>query len=236
MANLKTPQSIDIDQSTDAQIPTGALVIIGGLTYSTTSIDTLGMCPCDGRAISRTTYANLFNVIGTTWGVGNGSTTFNVPNFSTGYNLMMGAEAGAALGTSGGSLSHTHDSSTAATAQTSSSSIDHTHTYAGATNYSGNQYHDHYLGAFYMYNSGTPSPTVFKSDGAAAAAAINHAHSGYIPGLGWGLNYGDHFHSTGGNLDSTSQTSHSHTMTVNAYPDSATDFPPSNAALFYIKL
>lgn len=35
---------------------------------------------CDGRAISRTTYASLFSVIGTTFGAGDGSTTFNLPN------------------------------------------------------------------------------------------------------------------------------------------------------------
>lgn len=35
---------------------------------------------CDGRAVSRTTYAQLFKVIGTTWGVGDGSTTFNLPS------------------------------------------------------------------------------------------------------------------------------------------------------------
>lgn len=34
---------------------------------------------CDGAEVSRTTYANLFAIIGTTWGVGNGSTTFNIP-------------------------------------------------------------------------------------------------------------------------------------------------------------
>lgn len=36
---------------------------------------------CDGSAVSRTTYAALFTVIGTTYGAGNGSTTFNVPDF-----------------------------------------------------------------------------------------------------------------------------------------------------------
>ena len=41
----------------------------------------------NGQAVSRTTYANLFAVIGTTWGVGNGTTTFNVPDRreSSGY-------------------------------------------------------------------------------------------------------------------------------------------------------
>ena len=39
-----------------------------------------GYLVCNGAAISRTTYANLFNVIGTTWGAGDGNTTFNLPN------------------------------------------------------------------------------------------------------------------------------------------------------------
>jgi microcystin-dependent protein len=39
-----------------------------------------GWLSCDGSAVSRTTYADLFAVIGTTWGSGNGSSTFNVPD------------------------------------------------------------------------------------------------------------------------------------------------------------
>lgn len=39
-----------------------------------------GYLPCDGAAVSRSTYSALFAAISTTWGVGNGSTTFNVPN------------------------------------------------------------------------------------------------------------------------------------------------------------
>ena len=35
---------------------------------------------CDGSAVSRTDYAKLFSAIGTTWGAGDGSTTFNLPN------------------------------------------------------------------------------------------------------------------------------------------------------------
>jgi microcystin-dependent protein len=40
-----------------------------------------GWFPCDGWEISRTDYAGLFAVLGTMWGGGNGSTTFNIPNF-----------------------------------------------------------------------------------------------------------------------------------------------------------
>lgn len=39
-----------------------------------------GWLLCDGSAVSRTTYADLFAVIGTTYGTGDGSTTFNLPN------------------------------------------------------------------------------------------------------------------------------------------------------------
>ena len=39
-----------------------------------------GWLACDGSAVSRTTYANLFGIIATTWGAGDGTTTFNVPD------------------------------------------------------------------------------------------------------------------------------------------------------------
>ena len=39
-----------------------------------------GYVLCDGAAISRTDYADLFAVISTTYGAGNGSSTFNVPD------------------------------------------------------------------------------------------------------------------------------------------------------------
>ena len=41
-----------------------------------------GWLACDGTAVSRTTYANLFSKIGTTYGTGDGSTTFNLPNLT----------------------------------------------------------------------------------------------------------------------------------------------------------
>jgi len=45
---------------------------------------------CYGQAISRTTYVDLFNIIGTTFGVGDGSTTFNVPDMRG--NLPLGKD------------------------------------------------------------------------------------------------------------------------------------------------
>ena len=44
-----------------------------------------GWLICDGLAISRTTYASLFSAIGTLWGVGDGSTSFNLPNLNAAF-------------------------------------------------------------------------------------------------------------------------------------------------------
>ncbi len=49
-----------------------------------------GTLLCDGSAVSRDTYSELFDVIGTTWGEGDGSTTFNLPDLRGKW--MMGAD------------------------------------------------------------------------------------------------------------------------------------------------
>lgn len=64
-----------------------------------------GWLPCDGRAVSRTTYAALFTAIGTTFGAGDGSTTFNLPNLTG--RMALGRTG--ALGASGGTLGHVHN-------------------------------------------------------------------------------------------------------------------------------
>jgi len=50
---------------------------------------------CDGTALSRTTYATLFSAIGTTYGTGDGSTTFNIPDLLG--RVPVGAGAGSGL-------------------------------------------------------------------------------------------------------------------------------------------
>lgn len=58
---------------TPSLVPTGTILPFGGTTAPA------GYLLCDGSAVSRTTYAALFAVIGTTYGLGDGSTTFNLP-------------------------------------------------------------------------------------------------------------------------------------------------------------
>lgn len=59
-----------------------------------------GFLECGGSAVSRTTYADLFAVVGTTYGVGDGSTTFNVPNLTD--RLAVSKSPSLALGSTGG--------------------------------------------------------------------------------------------------------------------------------------
>lgn len=88
-----------------AIVPIGTILDFAGATAPT------GYLACDGSAVSRTDYAELFEVIGTTWGGGDGSTTFNVPDLRG--RTAIGAGTGTAtdatahaLGTKGGTETH----------------------------------------------------------------------------------------------------------------------------------
>jgi len=97
-------------------IPTGTVLDYAGTVPPT------GFLLCDGNTASRTTYAALFAVIGTTFGVGDGSTTFNLPDLrgrvTAGKDDMGGTSAnrltnqsgglnGDLLGAAGGAEQHT---------------------------------------------------------------------------------------------------------------------------------
>lgn len=83
----------------DDNTPIGTIAPYGGTS------DPAYWLICDGRAVSRTAYADLFAVIGTTYGSGNGSTTFNIPDLRG--NVAVGASATYDLGDTGGEAEHT---------------------------------------------------------------------------------------------------------------------------------
>lgn len=85
-------------------IPSGTVNMFAGSSAPT------GWLLCDGAAVSRTTYAALFTAISTTWGVGDGSTTFNVPDMRGRTPIGVGTGSGLtarSLAGSGGTETHT---------------------------------------------------------------------------------------------------------------------------------
>lgn len=71
--------------------------VTGDIKASATTVVQDGWLLCDGSAVSRSQYQQLFGTIGTIWGVGDGSTTFNVPNLVGKF-----PQGGASVGTTGG--------------------------------------------------------------------------------------------------------------------------------------
>lgn len=68
-----------------------------------------GWLICDGQAVSRSIYSTLFAVIGETFGAGDGSTTFNVPDLRQRFPLgVAAAGTGSALAETGGAIDHRH--------------------------------------------------------------------------------------------------------------------------------
>lgn len=81
----------------------GDIFLHAGTTAPAGSI----VCPTSATNVSRTTYARLFAAIGTTWGVGDGATTFGIPWFPADYSLL---QANSNVGTQsvGAVIAHVH--------------------------------------------------------------------------------------------------------------------------------
>jgi microcystin-dependent protein len=94
---LREPTTVD-----PALVPIGTISAYGGASAPSKWL------MCDGTAVSRTTYARLFDVIGIAFGSGDGSTTFNLPTLTD--KSPMGAGSTVARGGSAGALTsaHTH--------------------------------------------------------------------------------------------------------------------------------
>lgn len=97
-------------------VPLEEKQIIGKIDYIASSTVPTGYLKANGAAISRTTYSKLFSVIGTTFGVGDGSTTFNLPDlrgtFIRGLDEGRGFDSGRILGSYQEDMfqNHLHDS------------------------------------------------------------------------------------------------------------------------------
>jgi hypothetical protein len=102
----------------DASVQTYAYLPPGMVIHFANTGLPLGFLPCDGSAISRSTYADLFSAISTLYGPGNGTTTFNVPDargmFLRGWagNNSTGATVTGAIATTTATFSGTTSGTT----------------------------------------------------------------------------------------------------------------------------
>lgn len=101
----------------DGVAPVGSVTMYAALTAPT------GWLLCDGAAVSRTTYAALFAIISTGYGVGDGSTTFNLPDMTGRFPTQ------AIPGSTGGASTHTHTFDDGGHTHTSAA---HSHTLSSA--------------------------------------------------------------------------------------------------------
>ena len=158
-----------------------------------------GWLLCYGQAVSRTTYALLFTAIGTTWGVGDGVTTFNVPDLrgrgTYGKDDMGGSAAsritnsgsgivGTTLGAVGGGQSMTLSQANLPNYALTVTDPGHTHTLTNGTNQlqftsgSGSQGINPGINATpqtITVNSNTTGITVNSGGSGTAAASMNPA-------------------------------------------------------------
>lgn len=175
-----------------------------------------GWLVCAGQAVSRTEYSALFAAIGTTWGAGDGTTTFNLPPAD---RMLVGAGGLYSVGATGGSrdaivVSHTH------TATTGNQSADHTH--SGTTSTNGDHAHLQ-----------TQTPSGFSGSGTNIIGGANGA--GNMNDAAQSTrNAGSHSHTF---TTGTASADHTHAVTVTSTGSSGTNanLPPYAAMLLIIK-
>lgn len=89
----------NLQSSLDAKAASGAAVPIGGVIDYFGAVEPSGWFFPNGQAISRSAYPTLFAALGTTFGAGDGSTTFNLPDMRGRVGVMRDVSAGVLAGT-----------------------------------------------------------------------------------------------------------------------------------------
>lgn len=165
--------------STDST-PVGTILPFAGSSAPT------GYLICDGSAVSRTTYANLFAVIGTTYGAGDGSTTFNLPNLkgSVPVGLDTTQTEFNTLGKTGGAKTHTLTTSELP-AHTHSISSDGNHSHSVYINAPGDlpsKYRVEFMGVSSVQQCGyTSTNGAHSHGGATGSVGSGSAHNNLQP-------------------------------------------------------
>jgi microcystin-dependent protein len=196
---------IDLPNTSNSSVPTGTVMSFAGSSAPT------GWLLCDGSAINRTTYANLFTAIGSTYGSGNGSTTFNLPDLRGrtifGVDNMGGTSANRLTTTGGVSANNTLGATCGAQSitLTTPNLPTHNHTFTGDQSTTSSNSHTHdYQDAYFAESL---SGGVGANQRFGLSANSDNDNSFYF-------RTSSNTHSTSASNIATSSNSHSHTVTA----------------------
>jgi microcystin-dependent protein len=195
-------QYLRYDDVADEYIPSvgpgiGSSGPIGSVIAYAHIVPPAGYLVCDGSEVSRTTYADLFAVIGETFGAGDGSTTFNLPDLGSKY--IKGYELGTnTVSNTGGQSSHDHEVSghyhSAGTLAIAMNPHNHSHTHSHADTFD--------IPAYNVSNRSLQSGSISGSTGTdsgvtgwkSASISINsdsHSHGVSDPGHSHAVDNGE---------------------------------------------
>ena len=122
---LQTDGSGNLSFQIVAGVPSGSVFCMAVATVPS------GYLECNGAAVSRTTYAALFAIIGTAYGTGNGSSTFNLPDlrgeFVRGFDNGRGVDNGRSIASSQSSQFGQHNHNVSASSSSSVTDPGHQH-------------------------------------------------------------------------------------------------------------
>jgi microcystin-dependent protein len=203
----------------------GNAMPIGTVAMRAATAVPAGWLECNGSAISRTTYALLFAVIGANYGAGDGVNTFNLPDmrgeFARGFDGGRGVDSGRTLGVpqADGMRQHNH------TASSGINSVGHTHPFSDTTSTTSSAgAHTHPMGGSTVTptigNGLAPSGSGYVTDGNVTGSSGAHTHTVSVSGT------------TG-----AQSANHTHAITVNNSTINATgvdETRPRNVAFMYM--
>lgn len=184
-ALLKQRNAADTAWITIRDLATGNAingVPVGALQMWSTATAPSGWLLCYGQAVSRTTYSVLFAVIGTTFGVGDGSTTFNLPDLRgrmlVGLDNMGGSAANrvaaaTSIGQAAGAETHSHTGGSHSHSAGTIVQVDNTHNLNPTGNLDGNNMPAAGGGTVYnipYYGNGVLERTGYESDAATSGS------------------------------------------------------------------
>lgn len=189
----------------------------GEITMYVSTLIPTGWLACDGAAVSRATYADLFAIVGITYGPGNGSTTFNVPDMRSRSPLGSGAGPGLTNRTLGQGLGEeAHVMSVGEMA---------THNHGGGTGVAGSHSHGGATGVGTAHNH-----NIYRGTGAGSSTTRLAPGNSGDGGFMHVENEGGHIHGIGADGD------HAHTIATQGSATAANVMHPSRVVNFIIKI